>query len=243
MVTNYFFQLAIFGDFSDITATPDVSIRALDSLREFSLLPNTFSEITPPNPVPVTRLRFSSVQNEWSVNIGVSRIFIEQSLFDTQTSQMEIESFSQQSVGMLEKLLSEFNKTGTRISFVANGLLREMSPEELQNAYIRLVRPIEFYANTPPFEWSVRSASRVDYLVLDTTETVNLITTVGRVHGTMRRANVMVGLDRLSLNFDINTIPENRNSRMSIESVRSFLSQAIHSQNTLIAQVEDLLHE
>ncbi|PFD55832.1 hypothetical protein [Bacillus thuringiensis] len=243
---NTFYQANLFADFREIDVTPNNIMRLMNTLKDFGLLPSTYQELNPAiSSTPITRPKFSSINEEWVISIGSNCINIDKNPVDAVASNMtDIQDFIRIASHMLQLIIEEFGKNGKRVSLVTNALLDEMPEEQLNSIYNRIVsNPLEFYKENIPMEWNVRSANRVNYTINNAEEQVNVITNMGRVKGRMLKGDSVVDIERISLEFDINTVASNEDTRLSGSSVSKFLQEAVETRGKIISQVERVINE
>ncbi len=236
------YQSSIFVDASDITPTPNNVSDLVNMFSKRGLIPNTFQEIGPSG--QSMRVRLSSSNNEWNIILASNRINVEKTLTEGSGSNMgELGDFCKEAADILQQIIKHFKMKANRIALINNYILEEMSPSALTSVYSKLCRPPKFYDLNTPFEWNWRSAAKVEMKLLKVKEEFNIITTVKRVKGTLRLENEVQNIDRISLLFDINTVPENKEYRFGIGSIKNFHTKAINLQNKLIADLQEFIYE
>jgi hypothetical protein len=245
MLEDNLFQVNIFGNFNDIEAKSESIIKLMPLLEKYSVLPNTIHELNPrfgPNPIP--RLSFNTPNNDLVIEFGSERIAItKNNIRNVDFNFGNIEAFVGDAVFILDKIINSFNKKGTRISLVSDGLFPQTAPETLENIYTKYMAPIQYYNDNKPFEWNSRSVAHTTYNVSNIDEKVNVITEIGRVQGQFISGGTPQAFDRINLKFDINTIAQNTESRLTTESVENFLKLAIENRSFLLSQVERMISE
>lgn len=233
------YQASVFGNFLDILPTPDMISKMLELFRDKNLLPSTFQEISPQFMGPQPRLRLSSQNNEWNINFATNRMDIEKNPTNPIENNFgSVEDFVAEANQLFDRTLNEFSRKAKRISCVTSGLLKPMGPEKMEILFNKLFSPIEFYRNTPPFEWNSRFASRVVFDITGAPEQVNAITSINRVHGHIFEPDTMVGFDRIEIGFDINTNQENQETRFDTSSLAHFYKEATLLRRNLLTELE-----
>lgn len=236
------YQTSIFVDASDITPTPNIISDLVNMFSKKGLIPNTFQEIGPSG--QQLRVRLSSSNNEWSIMFGSNRINVEKTQTDGSGSNMgDLSDFCKESADIYQQILKHFKMKANRIALINNYILEEMSPSTLASAYSKLFKPPKFYDLNTPFEWDWRSAAKVEEKLLRVKEDFNIIMTVKRVSGTLQHEHEVQNFDRISLLFDINTVPNNKEYRFRIGSIKNFHTKAINLQNKLISNLQELIYE
>lgn len=237
------YQASIFGNFADILPSPDVISKMLGLFRDKNLLPGTFHEISTHSVGPQLRLRLSSQNNEWNVNFATHRMDVEKNPTELQGQNLgNIDEFSAEANVFFSRILTEFNRKANRITLISSGLLRQMTPEKMEDLYNRLFKPIDFYKTIPPFEWNSRYASSVLFTISGTSEPVNAITSINRVRGRLVDSGTVISFDRIQIGFDINTIQENKETRFDNVSLEQFFVEAATLRTRILSELEVLFN-
>lgn len=237
------YMSSVFGNFTDIIPSPEIISKMLNLFRDKNLLPSTFQEISPAIRKPEIRLSLSSSNNEWNISFATFRIDVEKQPLDIKGKSLgTVEEFEEEACEIFNRILSEFNKKGNRISLIAGGLLKEMTQQKLDDIYSRLFKPTKFYSDNKPSSWDFRSVARVDLNILGSQEKVNVITQINRKKGRMTKPDAVIEFDRMEVNFDINTIPENQDIRFDINSIKSFFSEVNSVRSQIIDQLEGFIN-
>ena len=117
-----------------------------------------------------------------------------------------------------------------------------MKTEESERAYNNLFNPIPFYADKRPFEWDYRSASQSICNINKKQELINIITTIKRSKGHIFIGTTLENIDRVFLDFDINTINENDVYRFYGKSLKAFFNNAIKVRTEIENQLKDKIY-
>ncbi|MGH0593349.1 hypothetical protein ACQVPY_13760 [Bacillus pretiosus] len=244
MLENHSYQVYFFGDFREIEAESKIVMKLMQLLERFSMVPGTSHELNPGiSPVPVPRPMFTSFADDFSIEIGSERIsIIKNSVRNNGDDTENIRKFVNDSTYILDKITTEFNKKGSRISLVTEGLFSQMDEEKLDSMYLKFASPLGYYESNKPVEWNSRSVSRIKQDVVDREETINVITEVGRIQGRINNNGMINDFDRINLKVDINTIPQLAENRLKTESIESFLNLAMENRKELISQVEMVMN-
>ncbi|MFF2457639.1 hypothetical protein [Peribacillus simplex] len=243
MLQNILYQVNLFGEFVDIEPKPENIMELMPLLSKFSLMPTTMQELNPNyGLVPLNRLSLASDNNEFRVDIGLDKVTISKNAVNNSgIIEADISSFVTDAEYILDEILTKYNKLGTRVSLISNGLFPETSVENLEETYGKFISPIDYYETNKPFEWNARSVSREKYNISQREETINIISEVARVQGHFN--NQHSEFDRINLKTDINTIGQSTEKRLNGTSVKEFLRLAIESRSKLITQVESMVSE
>jgi hypothetical protein len=242
-VNNLVYQINFFSDFNNIVVSAETTMKLFSIFKEFDLLPSTFHEFNPNNNIAIPRPKFSSVNNEWGVLIGTQKVTIEKTKVSNELEPGSINDFVEKALEIFSTFLKEYNTKGFRISLITESFLPEMGPAKLNEIYENWAKPLPFYEGNPPFEWNFRSVGKVNYSISNESEKINVITNLSRVQGHMILNNAPKEFDRVKVDFDINTVAQNNNSRFTLKSVEEFLEQAVNTQSSLISEVEGVISE
>jgi hypothetical protein len=241
MFENNSYGVKFFGKFNDIDINSDPVWELMNDLRGLRLLPTSFYELNANNEgiTPISRPAFTSTENDFIVEIGSEFINIQKTNKDSSVG--EISAFKDSSLFVLDKIISRFNKRGTRVALTSTGLI-EIDQSKLEDAYTKFITPIKYYEDNKPFEWSSRSISHDTYQLNGNEEKINIVTDIGRLQGRSIKSGIPTPFDKLSLSFDINTVPQLTESRLDTKSVEDFLNNAIESRKQILSQVELVLN-
>ena len=236
------YQASVFGHFEDIAPVQNTISKTLDLLGPKGFLPSTFQEITPRG--QAIRLRFATADNEWAINIGSERIEVAKNPLPPNGENMgTAEEFSKEVSALMNSLLQAFAKKGNRLSLITKGFLHEMSASKMVEIFKALFIPFGPYQENLPYEWNSRFVMKND-INLEQQETINVITMINRVSGRLFTGlatdiNVL-GIDRIKVDFDINTFQENKEPRFGIDSLDPFFASANAIRNKILTDLETL---
>lgn len=223
-------QSSIFIAAEDITPTPETISVLLNLFRDKGFLPSTYQEIGVGTGLgPQIRLRLNSPNNEWLVDFDMQRIDIQKLPTTSKGRNIgNVEAFVNDAQNFFSRILSHFGKKGHRLSLVTSGLLPEMSGQQIDTVYTKIFsNSISFYDTNRPFEWKSRFLSKVTTDMNGTEEEFNVITNIGRIRGQSVDPAAPAKLDRIEISFDINTSPDNKDTRFGAESLNNFFNKAL----------------
>jgi hypothetical protein len=241
ILTKY--QASLFLKSSEILPSPDIISPLLNMFRDKGFLPTTFQEIDSVHPSLQVRLRLNSSNNEWGINFGSDRIYIEKNPVATAGKNMgDVNDFADEVTDFIGRILNHFNKKGYRLSIITAGMLREMSYDQLDSIHKKIFRPLPFYKETLPFEWNSRSASQSAINIENHDEKINVITSINRVRGQSIEPNLVMKLDRIEVAFDINTLSEENTDRFSVKSLKEFFKGALTVRDAIIEQIKEMIN-
>ena len=238
------YQASIFGDFSEIVPSPDVVKILLNLYQDKNLLPSTFQEISPYAKGPETRLKLSTpTTNEWIINFATHRVDVEKNPTDIKGNNIgPVEDFTKQAQELLNITLEEYKKKGNRIALITSEIAEEKPEAKLDKLYLLIYKPIDFYKKNLPFEWNSRFASKQTIDINNTSEPINVITSINRIKGQLTHPTTVLELDRIEINFDINTFHGNKDYRFDKDSIASFYDETTKIRGQLLSELEGLLN-
>lgn len=236
---NLSFQIHVFMNTKEINASPESLMKLLNLYKDFNFLPSTMHELNGINPVPVLRPRMASPDNEWSVSILSERITIDRNY---NGFPITMDAFLEKAIAITELFMRDFDKKGKRISFISREILPDMNKEKIDSIYNIFTKPAGMHSDTSPFEWNLRTVRRLNFRVNNTIENVNFITNVGRQRGSIIQNDILNDVDRVYIEYDINTAGENENERFSTEDVKDFITQAAAGRKEEMMALEGLIN-
>jgi hypothetical protein len=200
-----------------------------------NLLPNVYNEtiINSPNPIQSPTLELRNMQNSWILKFGTGRVDILRIKQSSTSDIGNIEDFVAWANNCLEKILCGFDRKANRIAFATNCVMKELSSDKLDCIYKKIVSPISFYSQNIPFEWSIRNVSKKDLAILDQKENVNFSSILSLAEIVVNENGNIAKSQRVILDFDINSIPDNTALRFSIGHIKSFISTILDYHNSI----------
>ncbi len=236
------YQASIFIDGSDIIPTSDKIKELLSLFSDKNLIPGTFTEISANNPTPQIRLRLSTTNNEWQINLASQRIDIIKSSTDPKGSNLgKLEQFCPEAYELGERIINKYSKKANRISMVSDFLLEEMEDKQLNGIYSRLFKAPAFYEKHTPVSWNWRTVTRKEIDLNGEKELFNVILTINRLQGDF--GGGVAPFDRIELVFDINTYQGNKNYRFDAKYIQLFYIKALGLYQNLFDEVGGLIYE
>jgi hypothetical protein len=227
-------QVSLFLPSDLVVANSRNISKAMSLFETEELLPSNYDEFNEFGQTP--RFKLADRHGAWNINFNHARIDIFQSKGHTHPS-----DFAEQAHTFLERIQSEFNLTGIRASLVIPQLTKPFDSELLDKLFPRLFVPTGFYQNKTPFEWDQRVAVKHHSQINGHDETLNVIAEYRRVSA----VNTQDGstTDRLEIKTDINTQPESKELRVTVEFLDDFLQQALELHEELFNDIGSMLHE
>jgi len=231
---------SFFLNASDIPPSPEVISDLLRLFQNEGMLPSTFQELGPRGPIPQPRLILQTANNEWTIQFASNRFDIAKNPTTNNGSNIgDIATFTNNVTDYFTRILNHFNRRGTRLSIATHGIMGEMTELQLESIYRKVIRPISFYDSNAPIEWDLRICSRI---TTDSNEPINAITIIKKVRGALIGPTGSVNFNRISIDFDINTLAENNETRFTSSSLNSFFTNAIMVRRNILTQIEEMIN-
>ena len=138
-------------------------------------------------------------------------------------------------------IFAKFPRTFNRLALASNALFKVVQEDKLKNIYLSLASPINFYSENIPIEWYIRQVAKKNININDREEVINVICSLSRSLVTINENGHITNSNRIIIDFDINTIPENTEKRFSIEQFNDFASSALACQNKIIEEYKSII--
>ena len=217
---------SVFVDAVAISLSGPALGRLLVDLDDDDLVSETIQEMGPAG--PSTRVLLRNQRDETLIILGSHRFDFAR--LGHPSTPEGFRSFCTDSGSTLATLISHFDLKGHRLALVQEGFMAEMSPESMTEVADRLVQRSPSFSGVEPFEWDWRVSIHVDRNFSGLTETTNTIVTAKRCSGSMRRGGPLgqdeQRFDRIRVDLDVNTIPDDNTPRFNADSVRDYFSEA-----------------
>ena len=229
-----------FVDAESITPSAENIAGLQGSLDDNKLIPTSVREQTPKGPVP--RIAFSDSNGEWLLALLSNRFDLTHfGTLPDGSNLGEFSDFCREATAKLTTSLNYFKRRARRLATVQEGLLPDMSKKEMNKIASRLFELPTTYSKHLPFEWDWRAASHIERSFSDLTEPTNTIATIKRLTGTLPIAtgNGQGGqkFDRIRVDFDINTLPDDVTARFNESHIASFFEQAASWHDEFSAEI------
>jgi arsenate reductase-like glutaredoxin family protein len=240
------FKASIFGDFDNIKPIPETIMALLEEFAEFGVIPSTFIEtnsgisilavanILPP--VTKNRLRLSSERERMDIFIFSNRIdtsFVPEDF--TGFSDEEIHNLIKKTEIIFEQLLNKYTKSASRLALNTTTLLIDLQDEQ-RSAFLRKFIMDESYFSNPR-DWSTHLMKRESIKLNENQDTLNVIANIATAIGQGGKDNESRDFNGFSIDFDINTVPENTAPRFTLPEIRDFLDQTVALKKRLISDL------
>lgn len=236
------YQASIFVDSRDIIPSAEIITKLVNEFKDKNMLPSTFKQMEFPNSPPSTRLRLSTSDEEWIVNFALQRIdVIRNSKEIPGKAILPIVDFCSEATTLFSRILTLFPKKAKRLSLISSYLLEEMSLDALKKIFLALYNPITFYQVNCPNEWNSRVVSKVPFSFGDTEEQINVVTEINKINGEMGSQDEVKMIERLQVNFDINTVQDNQDFRFVPIDINSFYGEIVKLEQSLLNEIGEYI--
>lgn len=228
------YQGVLFLNASDIQANTKNISTLMNEFVDKELIPNTFQELSNILPIPQNRFKLSSPNNEWVISFGSTRIDFEKNPTSNKGENLgELKDFCIEAKNTFSRILKLYPRKATRIALVSRFLLKELSEPILQDIYLRLFNAPQLYQDNKPFEWNWRSVSMLKKQIDSLSEEFNFVTSINRIRAEFIKMRLesrvekeASSIDRIELNFDINSSAHNVDNRYGTPEIEQFYDSA-----------------
>jgi hypothetical protein len=232
-------QLArVFLDAQGLSVDVEQALRFSHELQlatKFStaaVLPLPVVEVGTPG---VARLSLATPDLEWQLSfLGQSFDLVRQATDLTGSNVGEVGDFARLAADLLPRAAAFFGRLPHRLVLAESGMLAEMPSERMEAIAQRLCRFPPSFESQPPFEWDWRVARRSQMKIDDRAEATNVLATVKRVSGVFQMVHMLqavpgdrLSFDRILVELDVNTTPDDTRGRFQKEGVQAFFGLAI----------------
>jgi hypothetical protein len=187
------------------------------------LVPTTFQEMSIATLFSQLQFALQSPDNEWNIRFGVDRIDISKNATDKKGSNIgTIEQFCADVTDNFLKIISKHTQKANRIALSSNVFLKEIAEDESQAVYLKFLKPIKIYSENIPNEWTSKMVARVPKQLNSTIEIFNFITDISKINGHFNLNKESIPVDRIAINMDINSIPNNTINRFGEAEIIDF---------------------
>lgn len=186
---------------------------------------------------PRLGLRLMSSDQIWTVDFEDNRILLTYRPA-LKEDPIEFSSFVDTGINYLQAIANCLKVSGNRLALVRSEFLPPLPDQEMNGAFSKFVRPIEFYNPSAVREWLVRCVGRQSISLNGAEEESNIVTDLDRVHLIIKSPEKPQESERLRLTIDINTIQSNNITRFNPDSIKEFFLAALDITAQLKSQVE-----
>lgn len=228
----------LFGNFKIKSTNLQIEISKLQEvLKEYEVFGTINQNIINNPPIIMPIIEFISRNNNVNIQISNDRINIVKPVqIDENGNKVNYNEndFMMIVKDIQKKLLQFYNISGNRISYVVNSCKTDQKEiDEIKNKVVSNY----FYKSENTFEWSSRSAIKEKFNIKGIDEEINVITSLNY---NPNRLKIVMGKNALEIyglmyNIDINTSPNNMQTRIDDKFIDEFYEQAIN----LIKNIEE----
>lgn len=210
----FFYQFGFFVPEYWLEPEPKIITALLNAFDGTEFMPNTVQAMQL-GPVTETRqvLNLVTKKSEWSIEFEPNRINLIKRLVSGIDDIGTVQEFTRDASRFCILLSKVIQKNANRLSYVTKGILPEMKDDELSSIRSKLQNLPTFYIENPPVEWTTRNVARYEVKINDNPELLNVITDINRVTIPRQMKGEKKELDRIEINFDINTYQKNKDQR------------------------------
>ncbi len=235
-------QMVVTGSFEGFRHTAAAAAELLTSLAsiEPDVMPTAFQEIgfRGVAPVPVARLGFLSQSRGWQLNIASNQLHLQYSPVGDKFD----DDVTPHLVKILERVLKYIGSKAARLALTRRYVMMPHEEAIANQAFTKLVRPPRLFAEPTPVEWTVQLISRpLDFVDGIADEVVNVIANVIKSYSAVSTGTGSLTI--LTLDVDINTVPENADPRFAAEDLRTFFTAFDRAARRVTVEVEGYIHE
>lgn len=179
-----------------------------------------------------SRVGFVSENGEWRLVIVGDRLALTRTpINETGDNMGDLASFCESAKKWIPPCLDYLSRKSSRLSVVQQGLRPNVAEGDMINIATRLLNLPSGFASSPPHEWDFRAISQMERKFGDVTEVMNNILVVKRVHGTFFQHTIDTTapqgeFDRIYLEIEVNTLPDNTSKRFSPNQCEEFYTTA-----------------
>jgi hypothetical protein len=214
--------------FVDTQETLQPTAKVIEELATAMAIPDFQALTVLEGPAQAARIMFHDPERSIQIFFGSKRIDISRNMVGAVPSDFgDFGVFAKRAGTMLAKAIPVAARVPHRLAAVREGFLPDLPAADMDSICTRLLKLPMSFTNPPPFEWDWRCARRVERNVGRSKETFNEIAAIKRVSGTFQLAGEKPkDFDRIRLDFDINTSPENLNARFDASRLTKFFDKA-----------------
>lgn len=183
MVIDKEYKVSIFGNYSQINATPENMSFFVERFGGKDFLPSLYPEVVIKDtaPISIQRVSLVSKDNLRSLLIGTNRIdYIVKLSEDKALSDNEIENFNNEALFFFAELLNKFNIVSNRLALNNTCILAPYTKKDTENFIKRFPNPIKIYENSLIDEWGTRLHTTHEEKLNGRCDLVNIITKISK---------------------------------------------------------------
>jgi hypothetical protein len=251
MYDSHLRYLAVaFVDAESVRPNQEEITALLGAFPELRLVPMAIQEVQ--QSLQTHRIGFISEDGAWQIALlgkqfNVARVAKLQIGGDLG----EFSKFCEHANRILSWALNRYDRRPHRIAAVQEGILKQMSEDEIDSIAKRLLRLPDTFKNRSLDEWDWRAATKFSRRLGNYEEEFNTIAAIKRYNGLISEStNVPAPITPLPKKFsliradiDINTSQENTSARFQDAHMDAFFKEVVTWHDELIAEIKGLINE
>lgn len=220
-----------FSNNQDIHPDPAIIQKMYGALAEFNLFPGSIPEIEPIRGQLINRLKFNYLDNSFNLIFGLNRLDFQVGISPSGNG-LELTDYIILFKKILLKIDENFPRTANRLSLVCNFMLNHPSPSEMNDYFKSTFNKFDVAPEIPNRDWSFRATYNSQLNFNDRDEKINKLFLLQRIQGfEIKPGNIQESFDKIELQIDINTSPEDINTRFKSSDAILFYEKANQATN------------
>jgi len=230
MVFDILYKISVFGDFLDIEPTPENMVDMIEKFKDYGMIPSVFQEMslevdyinnTQKNE-QLQRLSLVSKDNKERLLISSNRIDFEIMPSDDKAwSDEKLSEHNKKISDSFRILLEYFKKTSNRLALNSNTIITNIEEKQFKDIFDSFSKPIGIYNDKSLKKWSTYFVAMKE-IVIGGKENLNIITEINEAKE-IKNIGQNIYSKGFLVNIDINTAPENTDSRFQSGSIGTFI--------------------
>jgi len=242
--TQIRYLASVFVDAERILPTPDDIKRLVDILGDPNMRAVWGQDPNNPNSPP--RLGFSNQSTGRQLALLGNRFDYAAVSSEPEGSDLgSLADFCREAASRLSGAMEHFSQVANRLASVQEGYLPTSSAMPMDNVARNLLHFPDFYAANIPREWDWRANAQTMRMFGESNELCNNISTIRRMVGQYFRMDthgVFSGeIDKIRIDIDINTHPNNAAPRFRTQEVTAFFAAAGEWHGELSSQLQSFI--
>lgn len=238
------YEAGFFAPDTFVEPSPESMGKLLSTFKKNKFLPTT-TQLMKLGGAPLEsrlQLKLITTKGDWVVHFEPHRLMIKRA--DVPGVEMcTAEDFIPEATDIISRLIDMFSFQGTRLSYATKVLLKDMPEDELQRINSKLLNLPHFYSQHPPIEWTTKNVARDEIKLNGNKETINVITEINRIQGSLMNQIGGPPFDRIEIGFDINTFQGNTSQRFIAKDMDKFLKYANTISKKITKEIGGILYE
>ena len=227
MLSNVMYKFSVFGDFSQLKYSSDNMKKLLDVKAEQTLIPNVISQAGISGMVE-QRMQLVSMDHTIIISVLQERIDVE--IYSDKKigfGNEHIEKIVIQLTNLMRQICLVFQERisdAARMALVTRYVYFDITDERKADFRDRFVNTLDFYNDKMTDEFLVNIVGNITYKINNNDEVMNVVTVINRLFPS-QGIGVDIPVDGYQIDFDINTMPQNKENRFKPEVYDEFAKQ------------------